>query len=256
MRQAKHDLLRQAHTQRERPVVEYLQRQGLKVVHASPYAPLLVVELPKGAIPALAQRDDVLALYRVFEMRNELDTVANTVHAPVVWMSGITGNGIKVGIVEKYDIDDGVVDFRNPYLADGIVRPGFDYSDYAEHATEVAGVVASTHAQFRGIASGVTLLSTPTETTCNDNHNDDGDAIIASDWAMDQGAHVLNCSFKTGDDEDALVAAINTTPLVDVMLVLLIIFMVTAPMMSQGLDVALPQVTAKPLEAREEPTLR
>jgi biopolymer transport protein TolR len=45
---------------------------------------------------------------------------------------------------------------------------------------------------------------------------------------------------------------INVTPLVDVMLVLLIIFMVTAPMMVQGLDVALPQVTAQPLDTREE----
>jgi biopolymer transport protein TolR len=45
---------------------------------------------------------------------------------------------------------------------------------------------------------------------------------------------------------------INVTPLVDVMLVLLIIFMVTAPMMVQGLDVALPQVTAQPLDSREE----
>jgi biopolymer transport protein TolR len=45
---------------------------------------------------------------------------------------------------------------------------------------------------------------------------------------------------------------INVTPFVDVMLVLLIIFMVTAPMMVQGLDVAPPQVTAKSLETKEE----
>jgi biopolymer transport protein TolR len=57
---------------------------------------------------------------------------------------------------------------------------------------------------------------------------------------------------KGGNGDNGLMSEINVTPLVDVMLVLLIIFMVTAPMMVQGLDVALPQVTAKPLETKEE----
>jgi biopolymer transport protein TolR len=42
------------------------------------------------------------------------------------------------------------------------------------------------------------------------------------------------------------------TPFVDVMLVLLIIFMVTAPMMIQGLNVDLPEATAKPLDSEKE----
>jgi len=45
---------------------------------------------------------------------------------------------------------------------------------------------------------------------------------------------------------------INVTPLVDVMLVLLIIFMVTAPMMMQGVSVSLPKTTSKPLAAEKE----
>lgn len=52
-----------------------------------------------------------------------------------------------------------------------------------------------------------------------------------------------------------LVADINVTPLVDVMLVLLIIFMVTAPMMTQGVDVELPETTARPLPQKEEPII-
>jgi biopolymer transport protein TolR len=42
------------------------------------------------------------------------------------------------------------------------------------------------------------------------------------------------------------------TPFVDVMLVLLIIFMVTAPMMIQGVNVDLPEATAKPLDSEKE----
>jgi biopolymer transport protein TolR len=45
---------------------------------------------------------------------------------------------------------------------------------------------------------------------------------------------------------------INVTPFVDVMLVLLVIFMVTAPMMMQGVDVALPETTSQPLVAKKE----
>lgn len=46
---------------------------------------------------------------------------------------------------------------------------------------------------------------------------------------------------------------INVTPLVDVMLVLLIIFMVTAPMMTQGVEVNLPQTTTKSMKSQEDP---
>jgi len=52
--------------------------------------------------------------------------------------------------------------------------------------------------------------------------------------------------------ENRAMSDINVTPLVDVMLVLLIIFMVTAPMMQQGVDVDLPQTTSRPIEGQEE----
>ncbi len=52
-----------------------------------------------------------------------------------------------------------------------------------------------------------------------------------------------------------LVSDINVTPLVDVMLVLLIIFMITAPMMTQGVNVELPQTTAKSLRQEENPVV-
>ncbi len=45
---------------------------------------------------------------------------------------------------------------------------------------------------------------------------------------------------------------INVTPLVDVVLVLLIIFMVTAPMLQMGIDVNLPKVKAKSVDITEE----
>jgi biopolymer transport protein TolR len=49
-----------------------------------------------------------------------------------------------------------------------------------------------------------------------------------------------------------LMSEINVTPFVDVMLVLLIIFMVTAPMMMQGVDVNLPHTETQPIASEEE----
>jgi biopolymer transport protein ExbD len=54
------------------------------------------------------------------------------------------------------------------------------------------------------------------------------------------------------DDEDALTAAINTTPLVDVMLVLLIIFLITVPVVVHSVPVALPRESDQPNIARPQ----
>lgn len=54
------------------------------------------------------------------------------------------------------------------------------------------------------------------------------------------------------NDQNKAMAEINVTPLVDVMLVLLIIFMVTAPMLSMGIDVNLPRVKSKSVDVTEE----
>ena len=50
-----------------------------------------------------------------------------------------------------------------------------------------------------------------------------------------------------------VLSEINVTPMVDVMLVLLIIFMVTAPMMQQGLDVQLPETSNSGVATTDEP---
>jgi biopolymer transport protein TolR len=62
-------------------------------------------------------------------------------------------------------------------------------------------------------------------------------------------------AFHNPDSDDAVIADINVTPLVDVMLVLLIIFMITVPMLHQGIEVALPQSQASPLPMRVEDPL-
>ena len=57
------------------------------------------------------------------------------------------------------------------------------------------------------------------------------------------------------DDETNALSDINVTPLVDVMLVLLVIFMVTAPLLQQGMEVQLPKAVAQNLSQQPEDPL-
>jgi biopolymer transport protein TolR len=59
---------------------------------------------------------------------------------------------------------------------------------------------------------------------------------------------------KTNRDRNVL-SEINVTPFVDVMLVLLVIFMVTAPLLQQGIDVNLPKAKGKDLPPEDRITL-
>ena len=63
----------------------------------------------------------------------------------------------------------------------------------------------------------------------------------------------LNQSMRSRRNRYRPLADINVTPMVDVMLVLLIIFMVTAPLMTSGVSVDLPKTNAQPLNSDSEP---
>lgn len=54
-------------------------------------------------------------------------------------------------------------------------------------------------------------------------------------------------------EDDGLLADINVTPFIDVMLVLLIVFMVAAPLMMSGVPLSLPKAAAAPLPPPQEP---
>lgn len=59
-------------------------------------------------------------------------------------------------------------------------------------------------------------------------------------------------AFGTQDEPDEVMSEINMTPLVDVMLVLLIIFIITIPVMKHSVNVQLPVATSQPQQPRPE----
>jgi biopolymer transport protein ExbD len=62
----------------------------------------------------------------------------------------------------------------------------------------------------------------------------------------------INIGLRDGGDENALTASINTTPLVDIMLVLLIIFLITIPVVTHTVPVALPHEVNQPTKTKPE----
>lgn len=62
----------------------------------------------------------------------------------------------------------------------------------------------------------------------------------------------MNLGSGANGDEDAVIATINTTPLVDVMLVLLIIFLITIPVVTTAIPVALPKERIEVRESKPE----
>ena len=101
--------------------------------------------------------------------------------------------------------------------------------EYAREPDSFLGVLAM------GMSMGQ-WLSLPMILGAIMDHFTSGQPVLAGGAAGGEGE---------GADEDDEITGINVTPLVDIVLVLLIIFMVTAPLLNLGVDIQLPQSKAK-----------
>ncbi len=166
-----------------------LQAFGYQPTYASPYAPLVYVRMSKADILDFAQMAYVDTIYGPNEYQDMMDSAKPAQKADIVdsWF-GFDGAGIKVAILE-----DSRVEFGNPYLNAGTTRvPGDPNMD--QHASATAGMVASQHATYQGIAQGVTMFS------ANATSYTDPNLSAAMDWAaITQNIDVINNSWGGND---------------------------------------------------------
>lgn len=177
-------------------LVKQAEAQGWTVVYQSEEAPVVILEVPGGKLKALEARGDVEAVYLSRQYRPELDISTEAIgvkgteaatQTQGVWLRGFTGAGVKIAVVEGNSIY-----FDHSYIPDGTYcNPGTVVVD--SHPTGAAGIIASTHPTYRGVAYGA-----PPLLNGNLTNGTDGELMKCTDWAINQGAKVINYSF--GED--------------------------------------------------------
>ncbi|MGW4565411.1 S8 family peptidase [Streptomyces sp. NPDC004561] len=141
-----------------------------------------------------------------------LDKSVPQIGAPVAWKAGYTGKGVKVAV-----LDTGV-DTSHPDLKDQVIESrnftsAADATDHFGHGTHVASIVAGTGARsggkYRGVAPDAKILNGK---VLDDTGSGDDSGILAGmEWAVSQGASVVNLSLGGYDTPgiDPLEAEVN-----------------------------------------------
>jgi serine protease AprX len=185
-------------------VVDDLTRLGAQPL-VPMYAPAVFATLNRAQINAIAQRADVSFIYGPDENTHNNDDSGTTEEAFPVWMSGNLGFGMTSRPVIHED--DGVASF-NPYLNNAShpvilwcaainsfgCNLGANVTSAGNpsgHATEVAGVIASTHPLHRGIAPAAQLILSAN----SQDLNNDAKNVAAFEWARLNGGNPINMSW-------------------------------------------------------------
>jgi subtilisin family serine protease len=124
-----------------------------------------------------------------------LDHSAPQIGAPTAWEAGLTGEGVKVAVLDT-GVDQTHPDLADREIAEANFSDAPDNVDNAGHGTHVASIVAGTGAKsggkYRGIASGASILDGK---VLNDFGGGTESGIIAGmEWAGQQGADIANMS--------------------------------------------------------------
>lgn len=142
-----------------------------------------------------------------------LDHSVPQIGAPTAWAAGYTGRGVKVAVLDS-GVDATHPDFAGRLQSANFVpdEPGDGTADDNGHGTHVASIVAGSGAaadgKYRGVAPEAGILSGK---VCAAEGCPDSAILAGMDWAVEQGAKIVNLSLGGPDSpgEDPLEQAIN-----------------------------------------------
>jgi serine protease AprX len=181
---------------------------GGRVKHQYRRIPARAMTLRAGAIAAYAADEDVERVWPDLPVHTWLDASVPLLEAPQVWADGRRGAGVKIAIVDT-GIDPAHPDFE------GRIRATRDFSgkgsvaDGHGHGTHVASISAGSGAASGGKYAGVApeALIYVAKVLADNGSGMMSDVMAGIEWAVDEGAQVINLSLGApgpGDGDDAL----------------------------------------------------
>ncbi|MEV8535227.1 S8 family serine peptidase [Streptomyces sp. NPDC051211] len=141
-----------------------------------------------------------------------LDKSTRQIGADKAWAAGYDGTGVKIAVLDT-GIDTGHPDLAGQVVAAQDFSGSGSTKDRYGHGTHVASIAAGTGAKsggtFKGVAPGAKLLNG--KVLDDSGFGDDSGILAGIEWAVAQGAQVVNLSFGGPDwpETDPLEAAVN-----------------------------------------------
>ncbi|MEU9918727.1 S8 family serine peptidase [Streptomyces sp. NPDC051001] len=141
-----------------------------------------------------------------------LDKSVPQIGADKAWAAGYNGKGVKIAVLDT-GVDATHPDLKEQVVGEKNFSASPDASDHYGHGTHVASIAAGTGAKsagkYKGVAPGAKLLNG--KVLGDDGYGDDSGILAGMEWAVEQGADVVNLSLGGGDtpDIDPLEAQVN-----------------------------------------------
>ncbi|MFI7237245.1 S8 family peptidase [Streptomyces cyaneofuscatus] len=162
-----------------------------------------------------AQRTTAAGIDRVWldgKRKVTLDRSVAQIGTQAAWSAGYTGKGVKIAVLDT-GVDGTHADLKGKVVTAKNFSTSPDLKDRIGHGTHVASIAAGSGAKeggkFKGVAPDATLLAG--KVLGDDGFGDDSGILAGMEWAVAQGADVVNLSLGGMDtpEVDALEAAVN-----------------------------------------------